>query len=198
MPSRFARRAVVAEGLCWLGLLRGVGVLADLRDAVDEVGHVGSEELREALLRERRVLENVVKKAGGDRRVVELHLGERHGDGERVDEVGLARGAELVAVLVRRDHVRAAQQVLVQTRVVGLDFLEDVLEAQHGSIIGGQGPFRLFSARSKEPLWTSSSSWWTSSCTSTGTLPRSCATTERSRTSSSSASSSARQASSLR
>ena len=57
---------------------------------------------------------------------------------ERMDEVGLARGAELVAVLVRRDDVRAAQQVLVQARVVGLDLLEDVLEAQHGPIIGAE------------------------------------------------------------
>ena len=77
-----------------------------------------------------------MEKPGGDRRVVELHLGERHGDVERMDEVGLARGAKLVAVLVRRDHVCAAQQVLVEARVVGLDLLEDVLEAQHGPIIG--------------------------------------------------------------
>ena len=93
----------------------------------------------EAFLREGRVLEDVVEKPGGDRGLVELHLREDHRDVERVDEVRLARGAELVAVLVRRDDVRPAQQVLVQARVVGLDFLEDVLEAQHGPIIGAPG-----------------------------------------------------------
>ena len=92
-----------------------------------------------------------MEKPGRDRRVVELHFRQRHGDGERMNEVRLARGAELVAVFVRRDHVRAAEQVLVQARVVGLDFLEDVLETQHGPIIGAEGPFRLISAPSEEP-----------------------------------------------
>jgi len=39
--------------------------------------------------------------------------------------------------------------------VVGLDLLEDVLEAQHSSIIAAPGPFRLISAPPKEPRWTS-------------------------------------------
>src|SRR5271169_3196874 len=180
------REEHLAERLGLLGLARGEGVLPDLRDAVDEVGHVGSEELGKALFRERRVLEDVVQETRCDRRFVQLHLREDHRDVQRMDEVGLARGAKLVAVPVRRDDVRAAQQVLVQPRVVGLDLLEDVLEAQHGPIIGAPRPFRLISPPSREPRWISSSSWWTSSCIWTGTWPTSSAITAPSRTSSSS------------
>src|SRR5664280_475232 len=116
---------------------------------------VGAEQLADAFLRDGAVLEDVVEETGGDRRIVELHLRERHGDRERVDEIRLAGGPELVAVLVRRDDVGAAQQVLVHGGVVGLDLFEDVLEAQHGPIIAAYGPFRLISAPPKEPRWIS-------------------------------------------
>ena len=76
-----------------------------------------------------------MEQAGGDGDLVEPHLGEDHRDVERVDEVGLAGEAELVPVGMSRDDVGAAQERLVDLRVVALDLLEDVLEPQHAFII---------------------------------------------------------------
>ncbi len=139
------REEHLAERLRLLGLARREGVAADLRDPVDEVRDVRPEQLPEPLLRHLGVLEDVVEKSRCDRDLVEPHLREDHRDVQRVDEVRLARGPELVPMGVRRDDVRPAEQLLVHLRVVALHFLEDVFEPRHGSHYPGSGAFRLIS-----------------------------------------------------
>ena len=64
---------------------------ADLGHPLDDVGDLGAEQLLDALDGRQRVFDDVVEEAGGDGHGVELHVGEEVGDGERMDEVGLAR-----------------------------------------------------------------------------------------------------------
>src|SRR5947207_977572 len=49
-----------------------------------------------------------------------------------MDEVRLARAAHLSAMLARREDVGLLQQLLVEVGLVGLHFVEDVFEADHG------------------------------------------------------------------
>ena len=49
----------------------------------------------------------------------------------RVDEVRLARAAHLSAMLAGGEDVRLLEQFLVEVRLVGLDLVEDVFEADH-------------------------------------------------------------------
>ena len=106
---------------------------AELGDAFDDVRHFRTEELLDALDRRERVLHHVVEQAGGDGDGVELHVGEKVGDGERMNEVRLAGMAHLSAVLERREDVRAAQELDVSVRAVRPDFFQQVLEANHGN-----------------------------------------------------------------
>ena len=68
----------------------------------------------------------------GDGGLVEPHVGQDVGDVERMDEVRLARAAHLSAMLARGEDVGAFEQLLIEVRLVALDFVEDVFEADHG------------------------------------------------------------------
>ncbi len=131
------RQDHLAEGLGLLLLPRDVGELADLRQAVDQVGHLRPELLRDRLLGRQRVLEDVVQQPDDDRHVVGLHVRQDRGHVERVDEVRLAGAPVLAPVLPGREHVGPPEQVLVALRVVGLDPVEDVLEADHRKRVAG-------------------------------------------------------------
>ena len=104
---------------------------ADLGDAFDDVGDFGAEQLADALDGGQRVLDDVVEQAGGNRDRVELHVGEEVGDCQRVDQVGLARMADLAPVLEGREDVGPPEQLDVGVRAVGPDFFEQILEANH-------------------------------------------------------------------
>ena len=78
------------------------------------------------------VLEDVVEQAHRHAGRVHPHLGQDRGHLEGVDEVGLARGADLPLVLDRREDVGLAEDLEVGVGVVALDRLVDVLEADHG------------------------------------------------------------------
>ena len=78
-----------------------------------------------------RVLEHVVQEAHGDAGGVHAHLGQDGRHLERVDEVGLAGGARLALVLDGGEDVRLAQELEVGARMVPLDGLVDVFEADH-------------------------------------------------------------------
>ncbi len=125
------------EGLRLLLLARDVGELADLRQAVHEVGDFGPELLGNRLLRRERVLENVVEEPDDDRNIVGLEVREDRGDVQGVNEVGLARAPDLPLVLARRKDVGPPQQLLVGVGVVGLDLLEDFLEMDHVNRVAG-------------------------------------------------------------
>ena len=108
---------------------------ADLGHAFDDVGHLGAEQLPDALDGGQRVLDDVVQQAGGDRHDVELHVGQEVGHGERVNQVGLARMADLSPVLEGREDIGPPEQLDVGVRAVGPDLFEEVLEANHGKSV---------------------------------------------------------------
>jgi hypothetical protein len=112
---------------------RGEGDRADFRDTFDHVRHLGTEELLDSLDGGQRVLDNIVQQPGRDGDRVHFDVGQEVSDGERVDQVGLARMADLSPVLERREHVSAPEQFHVGVGAVGPDFFEQILEADHGN-----------------------------------------------------------------
>ena len=138
------RQQHLAEVLGLALLARRERNRAELGHPFDDVGDVGPEQLLDALDRRLRVLDDVVQQAGGDRHHVELHVGEQVGDLERVDEVGLARMADLSLVLEGGEDVRPPQQLDVGVRVVRPDLFDEVLEPNHDRrCLTFQGAFGL-------------------------------------------------------
>jgi hypothetical protein len=62
---------------------------------------------------------------------VQLEVREDSGDLQRVDEVGLARVAELPLVDLRRVDVGLLDDVQIRVGMVALDLGQDVVEANH-------------------------------------------------------------------
>ena len=56
------------------------------------------------------VLDAVVQQAGAHRRHVELQVGDGRGDAERMDDVRVARAAQLAVVRLGRELVRALDE----------------------------------------------------------------------------------------
>ena len=110
------------------------GICADLGDALDDVQDVGAEELLDPLGVGQGVLDDVVEEPDRDAGRVHPHVGQDVRHLERVDEVGLAGGAHLSLVLDRGEDVGLAEQLEVGLRVVALDRLVDVFEADHGGL----------------------------------------------------------------
>ena len=88
--------------------------------------------LLESLGRRQGVLDDVVQQAGGDRHGVHAHVGQDGGHLQRVDEIGLARAADLSLVLEGREDVGPAEQLEVGVRIVGPDLFEQIFEPNHG------------------------------------------------------------------
>ena len=97
----------------------------------DDVGDLRAEQLRDALGRGQRVLDDVVEQPGGDRHDVELHVGEEVGDLERMHQVRLARVADLPLMFQRRKDVRPPEKLEVGFRAVAPHFFEQRLESNH-------------------------------------------------------------------
>ena len=74
----------------------------------------GLEDALDALDRGQRVFDDVVEQAGGDGDDVEFHVGEEVGDGQRVNQVGLAGVADLAPVFEGGKDIGAPQQLDVQ------------------------------------------------------------------------------------
>ena len=84
-----------------LGLLLFLGGeidFADLGDAFDDVGDLLAEFLANVDDRDRGVFDRIVQQSGGNRDRIHLHLGEDERNFERMDKVGLTRGAGLAGV----------------------------------------------------------------------------------------------------
>ena len=76
-----------------LGLRLGAAAeldLVELADAVDQLGDLRAEALRDLFLGVRRVLDDVVEDRGDERLRIELQVGEQVGDRDRMRDVGLA------------------------------------------------------------------------------------------------------------
>ena len=108
---------------------------ADFRDTLDDVRDVVAEGLANSLDRRQGVFDDVVQQAGGHAHDVELHVRQDVGDFERMDEIRLARMADLPLVLEGRKHVRPAEQLEVCVWAVAPDLFEEVLEANHDGLV---------------------------------------------------------------
>ena len=104
--------------------LRLIRNARELRDAVDEPRDLLAELLGDLLAGDRRVFDDVVQQRGRDRLTVHLELGQDAGDGQRVLDVRLARGAPLTFVSGVGKLVDAHQPVRVGGRIVGTDALD--------------------------------------------------------------------------
>ena len=93
------REQHLAEILRLALLARREGDRADLGDPLDQVGHLGTERLLEALGRRQRVLDDVVEQAGRQGDDVHPHVRQDAGHLQRMDQIRLARVAHLPLVL---------------------------------------------------------------------------------------------------
>ena len=79
------------------------------------------------------VLDRVVEERCGDRRIVELEVGEDCRHFERMREIGIAVGAPLRAMLLHGVDIGLVEQVLVRVRVVARHPLDKLVLAHHGA-----------------------------------------------------------------
>src|SRR6266508_89756 len=90
------------------------------------------EELFNPLNRRERVFDDIVEEPGGNGDRVELHVGQKVGDGKGMNQVWFTGMAYLSPMLERREDIGAPQQLNVGVRTVGPDLFEEILEANHG------------------------------------------------------------------
>src|SRR5581483_4329555 len=102
-----------------------------LRHPLHEIEHLLAEEVLDLLRVRERVLDGVVEEAGDDAGLVQLEVREEARDFERVDEVGLARLADLPLVDLRGVDVGLLDEIEIRVRVVRADLFQDVVEANH-------------------------------------------------------------------
>ncbi len=118
-----------------LGLLRLLGdevEAADLGQPVDELADLGPEQLIDLRAGNRRVLDDIVQKRRDDGGVVELQIGEDGGDFEGMGEVGIARGAPLVAVRLHGIDVGPVEEGLIRLGIVAENALDELVLPHHG------------------------------------------------------------------
>ena len=125
--------------------------VGELRERHDQAGDIRSKLELEFLGRRVGVLEKIVQQPGGDGDLVEFHLGENPGHGQRMDEIGLSRSSHLTLVAVRGKDIGVAKQILIQIGPVELDSVEDVLDADlrrliHPSIVRSRVKYSVFVA----------------------------------------------------
>ena len=121
----------LAEILGLTLLTRREGNGADLRHAFHNVRDLGAKELGDALRGSDGVLHDVVEQAGRHGHDVQLHVGERIGNLERMNQVRLARVAHLPFVFEGGKHVRPAQELQIGLRAVAPHFFQERVEANH-------------------------------------------------------------------
>ncbi len=97
-----------------LGALEAQG--ADLAHAVDEQGHRRVELLAQLIGAESGILDGVVQERGGDGVGAQVQLGAGAGDGEHVDEVGLAGDPPLLGMRGMRAPVGLLDDLRVHLR----------------------------------------------------------------------------------
>ena len=114
-----------------LGLRLLAALEADPRqlgDALDELGDVGPERGPQLVEVGLGVLDHVVQQRRRDRLLVEVELGADQGDAERMVDERLAGAAHLAAVGALGLVEGAADQLLVDARVVGLDACDQLAD----------------------------------------------------------------------
>ncbi len=125
------RHEHLAEGLRLAVLLGGEVHLAELGHAIDQEGHLGTEELLDVLLGDVRVLDHVVEQGGADAGGIEPHLRDDARDAGRVDEVGIAGLPHLPRVHPLRVGVGTVDQIGVRLGVVLPNLGHEILDGRH-------------------------------------------------------------------
>ena len=131
-----------------LGLpgVRGLGLdLGKLGDAVHQPFHLAAEHPADIGKRGVVILDRVMQEGGDDRGAVELDVGQNPGDFERMGEIRVARGTDLVAVLDHRIDIGAVYQQFVGIGVVCPDAFRSVRTAG-----ASREPERAYRARRQE------------------------------------------------
>ena len=130
-----------------------------LRDALDELGDVGPERRPQLVEVGLGVLDHVVQQRGRDRLLVEVQLRADQRDAERMVDERLAGAPDLAAVRPLGLVEGAADQLLVDARVVGLDARDQLadevvlmtfrVDDSHGLSL--LVPFRVTGSRAELP-----------------------------------------------
>ena len=126
------RQQQLAQVLRLLGLLRDQVELLQLGQALDQLADIRAEQLVDLLAGRRGVLDRVVQQRDGDRRLVEMHVGEDRRDFERMREIGIAGSAPLVAMLLHGIDIGLVEQRLVDVGLVALNALDKLVLTHHG------------------------------------------------------------------
>ncbi len=107
--------------------------LADFGDAVNDVGHFGTEQFFDFFERCQRVFNDVVEETDADRDRIHLHLRQQVRDFERMRQVGFTRRTHLSLVFLRGEDVGTANQIEIVAGMVLLDLIENLLQTNHVS-----------------------------------------------------------------
>ena len=127
----------LAEILRLLGLARHQFQPLQLGQALDQRADLMAKNLVDLGPRRLGVLDGVVQQGCDDGGVIELQPGQDRRDLERVGEIGIAGGAGLRAMRLHGIDIGAVEQVLVRVRVVGTDFLNQVILPHHPARLCG-------------------------------------------------------------
>ena len=125
------RKQQLAQILRLLGFLGNEVELLQLGQALDQHADFLAEQLVDFRTRRRRILDGVVQERRGDRRVVELEVGQDRGDFQRMREIRVARSALLLAMRLHRIDIGAVEQGFVGIRVVAADAIDQFVLPHH-------------------------------------------------------------------
>ena len=131
--------------------LRLVRDARQLGDALDQLGDLGPEFCGDLVAGNDGVFDHVVQDRGGDRRLIHFHVGEDSGDGDRVLDVGLARGALLAFVGGVGQIVDRAEAMTAST-VGSYDWTFRIRSSIGVSVVGING-FRLYCHRRRRSVY---------------------------------------------
>ena len=125
------REQELAQVLGLLGLARDEVEPLELGEALDQAADVLAEQLVDLGAGRLGVLDRVVQQRRHDGGVVELEVGEDRRDLERMGEIGIARGAQLLAMRLHGVDIGAVEQLLVGVRIVFADPLDQLVLPHH-------------------------------------------------------------------
>ncbi len=111
---------------------------ADLGDTVHDVGHIFAELVVDLFDGGAGVLHRIVQQARRHRGLVETHVGQGIGHGQRMGQIGLARKARLPRVGCGGEHIGLLDQLQIGVMVVGRHLVENFLNANHSVLPDGK------------------------------------------------------------
>ena len=113
-------------------LLIAEGDLADLRQPVDEKGHLFAECLFDLFQRGQGILDRIVQKTRHERRRIEFHVRQDAADLHGMRQIGFAGEADLSLMNRRRKDIGLFDHPDFGRGEIRLDLIQDVVDAEHG------------------------------------------------------------------